>query len=74
MMIERNKTRIGYTLLFGLAEIADGLVRLLSLGYYHTRFPLEASKREAYRTIVAQRTLREAREREFGKKFGTVKE
>ena len=55
-MIERNKTRIGYTLVFGLAEIADGLVRLLSLGYYHTRFPLEASKREVYRSIVAQKS------------------
>jgi hypothetical protein len=48
-MIERNRNaggRLG-TVLFGLANIVDGLVRVLSFGFLHTRLPLTLAKWQA---------------------------
>ena len=46
-MIERNRNPAGklFNILFGLSEIADGLIRVASLGYLHSLFALEVSKR-----------------------------
>lgn len=45
-MIERNKHPAGRLgcILFGFACLADGLVRILSFGFLHTRFPVELAK------------------------------
>jgi hypothetical protein len=52
-MIERNKNRAGRIgcMLFGLANIVDGLIRFLSFGFLHTRLPVELSKFQAKRGI-----------------------
>ena len=48
-MIERNFHPIGRVgnVVFGLAQVGDGLVRILSLGFLHTRFALNVSRRHA---------------------------
>ena len=49
MKIERNKHpagRIG-CMVFGLAQIGDGLVRVLSLGFFHSTFPSTVSRNQA---------------------------
>jgi hypothetical protein len=52
-MIERNKNRAGRIgcMLFGLDNIADGLVRVFSFGFLHTRLPIELSKFQVKRNI-----------------------
>ncbi len=52
-MIERNKNAAGRraNMLFGIANILDGLVRVLSAGFLHTRIPLELAKSNAKRHI-----------------------
>lgn len=59
-MIERNRNPAGklFNLLFGLSEIADGLIRVVSLGYLHSRFALEVSKRAVKRHIARQKKRR----------------
>jgi hypothetical protein len=59
-MIERNKHHAGRigNILFGVASILDGLVRVLSFGFLHTRFPIELSKAQAKR-IAKSVMLRE---------------
>ena len=44
-MIQRNRHPAGrlHNALFGICQIADGLVRVLSLGHLHTRLTLELS-------------------------------
>ena len=48
-MIERNKHPAGrlWNIAFGLACVADGLVRVLSIGCLHTRLPVTVSKVQA---------------------------
>lgn len=60
LLIERNRHPAGklFNLLFGLSEIADGLVRVASLGYLHSRFALEVSKRAVKRHIAWQKKQR----------------
>ena len=42
---------------FGLAHLVDGLVRVLSLGFMHTRFPSNVSRNETIRQINKMRKL-----------------
>lgn len=52
-MIERNRHPAGRcgNALFGLAEIIDGLIRVISLGHLHTRLVLNCSRWQARRLI-----------------------
>lgn len=52
-MIERNLNPAGrlWNLIFGLAQIADGCVRVLSLGFLHTRLSLIVSREQSHRAI-----------------------
>jgi hypothetical protein len=52
-MIERNRHPSGRVsnMIFGLCAITDGFVRVLSLGFLHSRFTLEWSKYQALRRI-----------------------
>lgn len=45
-MIERNLNAAGRraTVLFGAVELVDGLVRVFSFGFFHTRLPLIVSR------------------------------
>lgn len=48
-MIERNKRAAGRlsNMLFGVANILDGIVRIGSLGFLRTRFPITVAKNQA---------------------------
>jgi len=48
-MIERNRNLAGksYNMLFGLCNIADGLVRIFSFGQFHTNLPIRVSRYQA---------------------------
>lgn len=48
-MIQRNKHAAGRfaNIIFGLANVVDGLVRAGSLGMLHTTLPLKVSKYQA---------------------------
>lgn len=63
-MIERNRHPAGrlYNMLFGLCEVADGLIRVVSLGYLHSRLPLTASKKAVERHIAQLKKRRAAHE------------
>lgn len=63
-MIERNRNPAGriFNLLFGLCEIADGFIRVISLGYLHSRFSLEMSKRAVKKHIARQKKQRALQE------------
>lgn len=52
-MIERNKHPAGRlsNMVFGCAAVCDGLVRVVSLGFLHTRLTLNWSRRQAKRAI-----------------------
>lgn len=59
-MIERNLNPAGRisNMVFGLAAITDGLVRVLSLGFLHSRFTLTVARHNALRSF---RRLKENR-------------
>ena len=38
-------------MLFGLCQVVDGIIRVLSLGYLHSRLPLTASRKAAEKLI-----------------------
>lgn len=62
-MIERNRNPVGRAgnLAFGLATLLDGLVRVVSLGWLHTRFPVALSGWQTKRYLAqvkAQRTAK----------------
>lgn len=63
-MIERNRNPAGrlFNLLFGLCGIADGLIRVASLGYLHSRFTLALSRRAAEKHIARQKKRRAMQE------------
>ena len=52
-MIERNRHPAGrlYNIGFGLCQVADGLTRVLSLGFLRTRFALTWAKHSARRAF-----------------------
>lgn len=48
-MIERNRNPAGcvFMIIFAIAELVDGAIRLLSLGFLHTTLPLDVSRTAA---------------------------
>lgn len=59
-MIFRNKNPAGkhWNFLLGIAEIFDGLVRIISLGYLSTSAPLKVSRSQALVAINQMKRLR----------------
>jgi hypothetical protein len=57
-MIERNLHAAGRraNVLFGFAELVDGLVRILSFGFLHTRLTLIVSSWQVRRAFQNRRT------------------
>lgn len=57
-MIERNLNAAGRraNVLFGLVEVIDGLVRVLSLGFCHTRLCLVVTRWQVRRAFQNRRT------------------
>ena len=62
-MIERNLHAAGRraNVLFGAVELVDGLVRVLSFGFFHTRLPLIVSRWQMRRAFQNCRTSQGAR-------------
>lgn len=56
--VERNRHPDGrlYNMQFGLCQLGDGLVRVFSFGFLHTRLTLNLSRNHARRKIDAMRT------------------
>ena len=56
-MVYRNRNPAGLRmcLLYGLAELIDGVVRVLSLGFLATTLPMDASKLMAKRGLAKLR-------------------
>ena len=56
-MVERNLNAAGRraNVLFGVAELMDGLVRILSLGFLHTRLTLIVSRWQIRRAFQNRR-------------------
>jgi len=54
-MIERNRNPAGClsNIVFGVASLLDGLVRVVSLGWLHTRLPVNVSRWQAKSHIKA---------------------
>jgi hypothetical protein len=57
-MIELNKHPSGRisnmpNMLFGVCSVGDGLMRIFSLGFLHSRFTLEYSRRQAQKRFQA---------------------
>ena len=55
--VERNRHPAGklFNMLFGVCQVADGLIRLVSLGYLHTRLPATAARKAAEKLISRQK-------------------
>lgn len=51
----RNPAGVRMRILFGLAELTDGIVRVLSLGFLATTLPMAASKLMAKQSITRLR-------------------
>ena len=51
--IERNKNPAGRTnnMVFGLCQLADGFVRVVSFGFLHTRFPIDQARNVAHKQL-----------------------
>ena len=60
-MIQINKNAAGRfsNILFGVANFIDGIVRIGSLGFLHTRLPLEVSRIQVMYFIKKQKRLAE---------------
>ena len=56
-MIERNLNAAGRraNVLFGVVELVDGLVRVLSLGFFHTRLCLIVTRWQVRRAFQNRR-------------------
>lgn len=52
-MIERNKNPAGRisNMTFGMCTFIDGFIRIISLGFLHTRLPLVYARRQAMLVI-----------------------
>ena len=59
-MIQRNKHSAGRlsNVVFGLMQVGDGLVRVLSLGFAHSTLVLDYSRRQARLAIQKQKASR----------------
>ena len=62
-MIERNRHPTGRlgNMAFGAANLIDGAVRVLSLGFLHTRLPLNVSRLQARASIRRLKPATQAR-------------
>lgn len=60
-MIERNRHPAGrvFNTLFGLCQVADGFIRVLSLGYLHSRLTLTVSRKATEKLISRRKKLLE---------------
>jgi len=60
-MIERNHHPAGrvFNMLFGLCQVADGFIRVLSLGYLHSRLTLTVSRKATEKLISHRKKLLE---------------
>lgn len=58
MFINKNPTGNFTNILMGLAEIVDGLVRILSLGYLATTLPLDVSRYMVLKNITKMKAKR----------------
>ena len=49
MKIQRNQNQAGrvWNMVFGLACVVDGLIRLVSLGFLHTTLCLDVARKQA---------------------------
>lgn len=56
-MIERNLNAAGRraNVIFGVAELVDGLIRVLSLGFFHTRLTLIVTRWQMRRAFQKAR-------------------
>jgi type 1 glutamine amidotransferase len=62
--IERNKHSAGRVnnIMFGVCQLGDGLVRVVSLGFLHTRWTVNHARNSARRAIeMAAKRARENR-------------
>ena len=64
-MIERNLHPLGRinNIHFGLCQLGDGLVRVFSLGFLHTRLPINQT-RNATKRMFEQMKLRRQHDQE----------
>jgi len=53
MKIERNRHKLGRinNIHFGLCQVADGLVRICSLGFLHSTFTLDQTRNSALKCL-----------------------
>lgn len=51
--VERNRHPAGraFNMLFGVCQVADGFIRIVSLGYLHSRLPSTAARKAAEKLI-----------------------
>ena len=58
-MIERNRHPAGklFNMLFGLCQVTDGFIRILSLGYLHSRLTSTASRKSTEKLISRRKKL-----------------
>lgn len=59
MMVERNRHPAGrlWNIAFGLCAIADGVVRVLSFGWLHTRLLTFVTKQQAKSLILRRKNV-----------------
>lgn len=51
--VERDRHPAGraFNMLFGVCQVADGFIRIVSLGYLHSRLPSTAARKAAEKLI-----------------------
>lgn len=61
--VERNRHPAGraFNMLFGVCQVADGFIRIVSLGYLHTRLTLTVT-RKATEKLISRRKAALAKE------------
>ncbi len=58
MFINKNPSGKFTNILMGLAEIVDGLIRIISLGYLATTLPLDVSRYMVLKNIAKMKANR----------------
>ena len=58
-VVERNRHPAGraYNMLFGVCQVADGFIRVVSLGYLHTRLTSTVARKAAEKLIFRERAI-----------------
>ena len=56
-MIERDRHPAGklFNMLFGVCQVADGFIRIVSLGYLHTRLTSTVARKATEKRISRQK-------------------